>query len=125
MAKFEWTDSLVALLQGEYEQCRTDEMSNADTFKHLQDLEEFEGLSVPQLRGKAVIAGFYKGDEKAKAKSGGKKAPTKAAIVAAVETILSVPQGALASLDKATVKDLNLLQDALIKAGSKPEYGKQ
>lgn len=126
-AKIDWTDANVDTLKTVYQEARESGMSNAEAFAELQKLAVFKEATVPQLRGKAVIAGFYTGDEKAKGKGSesGAKKQTKAQVVGTIETILSVPKGALASLDKATAKDLNLLCESLIKAGSKPEFGEQ
>ena len=126
-AKIDWTDANVATLKTVYQEARENGMNNADAFAELQKLEVFKDATVPQLRGKAVIAGFYTGDEKAKGKGkdSASNKQTKAQVVGSIETILSVDKGALASLEKATAKDLNLLCASLIKAGSKPEFGEQ
>lgn len=92
--------------------------SNHDNEK-LGDIAKQFGATVPAVRGKLVAMGEYVKPVKAATVKTGVSVKQKADIVKAVEIMLSLREGSLASLEKGSKADLQLLADSLIKEGDK------
>lgn len=113
MAKVTWNEENTAKLTELYE-------GDNDALKSIA--KEFK-TSVNSIRCKLVNLKLYVAPEKKATKT--KSKASKFEMVSAVETLLSTSEGSLTSLEKATVKDLETLTNALvsISARSNAESG--
>jgi hypothetical protein len=115
-----FTSVQIATLEAFAAEAESGKISNAD-LKALVLTEEFEGKTIPMVRGKVVAMKLYQtvaeSPKSATTETAGAK--RKSHFVAAVETILSVPEGRFASFEKASKADLQALTDALIALGDK------
>jgi hypothetical protein len=89
-----------------------------DDVKALVKDKVFAGKTVAMLRGKVVSMKRYKTQEKATSKTS-EGVVRKVQFVSAIENMLSIQDGRLATLEKASKADLKTLTDALIALGDK------
>ena len=106
MSKFTWTSKLATEAKDLY-------IATGNDNAQLDSIAKELGTTVPSVRGKLAIMGIYTKAEKTAGKKGGvpASAQTKAATLKAIEIMLSIPAGELASID--TVKAINSLFEAL------------
>ena len=107
MSKFTWTTELAQTALTLYTKAGKDN-------SQLESIANTLGTTVPSIRGKLAIMGEYtKAIATPKAGAAGKSSKTKSDTVKAIEIMLSIPAGNLASMDKSTVKAINALFEAL------------
>lgn len=99
-----WTDAEVATISAKY-------IKGQNSAEQIQAL--LPSKSVAAIRGKLVSLGIYEVAE-ATATGGKDKPAKKLAIVGTIETLLSMPSGSLASLDKASKQELTKLAEQLV-----------
>ena len=107
MTVYKWQDSHAATVMEMY-------IASGKDNSKLEPIALAVGTTVQSVRGKLAVMGIYaKSVKTTKAGTPSKASETKADVMKAIEIMLSVPTGELASLDKGTVKSVNSLFEAL------------
>ena len=106
MTSFNWTTPLAEQAMALYTTCGKDNTQ-------LESIAQTIGTTIPSVRGKLAIMGVYAKDVKATKAGSPKATETKSETLRAIEIMLSITSGDLASLDKGTVKSIGVLFNAL------------
>jgi hypothetical protein len=111
-----FTTAQIAVLEAFAASAEFGKITNDDV-KVLVRTEDFEGKTVSMVRGKVVAMKLYK---TADASTSAVVSTTlrKSDYVTSIEEYLSINEGSLASLEKASKKDLQLVIEALVALNS-------
>jgi len=110
-----YTPVQIAAIEAAFEACAKGEKLNNDDAKRLTDSEVFSNKNLDEVRGKIVSLGYYKAAKKVAVGSGGVVTKRKMEYVQAIETLTNNEKGSLASFEKGSKPQLEMLSNSLVK----------